>query len=93
MYIGIGQGPQHQTCTFEICNFHFHYGRNLTSTGMQVKSMQNVNCTLKIVEKYYIKWVLGINFEANQKSCTLQLVIQHYTLAAFANVATFMRSS
>ena len=54
MNIGIGQGPQHQTCTFEICNFHFHYGINLTSSGIQVKSMQNVNCTLEIVGKYYI---------------------------------------
>ena len=25
VYIGIGQGPQYQACTFEICNFHFHY--------------------------------------------------------------------
>ena len=49
--MGIGQGPQHQTCTFGICNFHFHYGSNLTSSGIQVKSMQNVNCTLKIVGK------------------------------------------
>ena len=31
-----------------ICNFHFHYGSNLTSSGIQVESMQNVNCTLKI---------------------------------------------
>ena len=37
--------------TFEICNFHFHYGSNLTSSGIQ-ESMQNVNCTLKIVGKY-----------------------------------------
>ena len=36
---------------------------------------------------------LGINFEANQKSCTLQLVIQHCTSAALANVATLIRSS
>ena len=46
-------GPQHQTCTFEICNFHFHYGSNLTSSGIHVESMQNVNCTLKSVGKYY----------------------------------------
>ena len=37
--------------TFEICIFHFHYGSNLTSSGIQ-ESMQNVNCTLKIVGKY-----------------------------------------
>ena len=37
---------------------------------------------------------LGFNFEANQEtSCTLQLVIQHCTSAALANVATFIRSS
>ena len=37
---------------------------------------------------------LDINFEASQKSCTLQLVIEHYTLAALANVAAiFIRSS
>ena len=38
----------------KFCNFHFHYGSNLTSSGIQVKSMHNVNCTLKIVGKYYI---------------------------------------
>ena len=48
----------HQTCTFDICNFRFHYGSNVTSSGIQVKSMQNVNCTLKIVGKYYIRCVL-----------------------------------
>ena len=68
MYIGIGQGPQHQTCTFEICNFHFHYERNVTSSGIQVKSMQNFNCTLKIVGKYYIRCVLYV------KKCISQIV-------------------
>ena len=58
VYIGIGQGPQYQTCTFEICNFHFHHGSNLTSSGIKVKSMQNVNCTLKIVGKYSMTCVL-----------------------------------
>ena len=70
MYIGIGQGPQHQTCTFEICNFHFHCGSNLTSSGIQVKSMQNVNCTLKIVGKYYIKCGLLTEFKSDFKLYT-----------------------
>ena len=30
----------------------------MTSSGIQVKGMQNVNCTLKIVGKYYIRCVL-----------------------------------
>ena len=38
----IGQGAQHQTCTFEICYFHFDYGSNLTSSGILVMSMPNV---------------------------------------------------
>ena len=49
MYIGITHGPQHQTCTFEICTFHFHYGSNLTSSAIQVKSMQNVNAFISKV--------------------------------------------
>ena len=36
---------------------------------------------------------LDINSEASKKSCILQLVIQHCTLAALANVATFIISS
>ena len=53
--LGIGHGPQHQTCTFEICNFHFYYGSNLTSTGIQVKGMQNVKCILNNYGKCYLK--------------------------------------
>ena len=45
-------GSQHQSCTFEICNFHFHYRSNI---GIQVRCMQNVNCSFKIVGKYYMR--------------------------------------
>ena len=54
MYIGVGQGPQHQTCTFELYNFHFHYGSNLTSRGMQVKSMQKCYCIYLKIENTII---------------------------------------
>ena len=70
VYIEIGQGPQHQTCTFEICNCHFHYGSNLTSSGIQVKSMQNVNCSIKIVGKYYIRCVLYAKLHFTNCPCS-----------------------
>ena len=47
--------PGSSASNLYICNFHFHYGSNLTSSGIEVKSSQNVNCTLKIVGKYYIR--------------------------------------
>ena len=55
--IGIGQSPQHQTCTFQIFNFHFHYGSNLTSSSIPVKGRQNVNCTWEntICDVFYMQ--------------------------------------
>ena len=51
-------GVQHQSCTFEICYFHFHYGSNRTFSGIKVKSMPNVKCTSKIVRKYDMRRVI-----------------------------------
>ena len=51
-------------------HFHFHYGSNLTSSGIQVRSMQNVNCALKIVGKYYIRCVLYAKMHFTNCPCS-----------------------
>ena len=72
-------GSSALTCSFEICNFHFHYGSNLTSSGIQVKSMQNTNCTLKIVGKYYISCVLYAKMHFTNCPCSSFLLLNPFT--------------
>ena len=72
-------------------------GGQLESTQLRV-TYHNLHedISLDIAEDSWrekMSYLSLFNFEANQKSCTLQLVIQHCTSAALANVATFIRSS
>ena len=60
MYIGIGQtSAQHETCTFEICYFYFHYGSNLPFSGIQVTSMPNI-AQSESVRKYDVRHVIHV---------------------------------
>ena len=55
--VGIGQSPENQTCGFEICNFHFHYGSNLTSSGSKLSICKMLTVPKKLGE-YYTRCVL-----------------------------------
>ena len=80
-------GPQYQTCTFKICNFHFHYGSNLTSSSILVKNMQNVNCTLKLWENTMQKTFHKLSIFSVEKAkvkncCTMIMHMQIHGLVA-----------